>query len=182
MASIQLALLSMAHAAAAQAPKHVLVFYSHSRLVPSNILIDQSLSAALLNDSERPMRMHSEFLDEPEFGGETYEGTMVAYLHEKYAREPSDVIIAVADSALNFASAAPVYGPWLPFIGTGIVGGRMPDPEEMGTQAAQTVKALLAGTAPAALRSNAAGIYEYECALVWYAKETRHMAGLLIQR
>jgi signal transduction histidine kinase len=291
VASVVLALLSMAHAAAAEAPKHVLVFYSHSRLVPSNVLIDQSLSAALLNDSDRPLRMHSEFLDEPEFGGETYESTMVAYLHEKYANEPPDVIIAVADSALNFvvhhraelfpsaplvhlsvflktlqslqpmpvdivgvpnnydysgtilqalhwhpkarrlilvtgasaydgydearlrqevpaivggviseywsglprvvlekklrslgpdtvvftpgfyqdgdgnqytprevaalvaaASAAPVYGPWLPFIGTGIVGGRMPNPEEMGRQAAQTVKALLAGTAPAALR------------------------------
>jgi signal transduction histidine kinase len=290
MASMVLALLSMAHAVGAEAPKHVLVFYSHSRLVPSNVLIDQSLSAALLNDSERPLRMHSEFLDEPEFGGETYESTMVAYLHEKYASEPPDVIIAVADSALNFvvhhraelfpsapvvhlsvfpktlqslqpmpvdivgvpnnydysgtivqalhwhpnarrlilvtgaspydgydearlrqavpaivgsaiaeywsglprvllenklrslgpdavvftpgfyqdgdgnqytprevaalvaaASGAPVYGPWLPFIGTGIVGGRMPNQEEMGTQAAQTVRALLAGTAPAAL-------------------------------
>ena len=278
-------------AAAAITTKHVLIFYSHSRLVPSNVLIDQSLSAALLNDGERPLRMHSEFLDEPEFGGEGYERTMVAYLHEKYASAPPDVIIAVSDGALNFvvhhraelfpsapvvhvmvfsaalqalqpmradivgvpnnydysgtivqalhwhpkvrrlilvtgaseydgydearlrkevsaiagsaipeywsglpkvvlekklrslgpdavvftpgfyqdgdgnqytardaaaliagASAAPVYGPWLPFIGTGIVGGRMPSPEEMGAQAAQTVKALLAGTAPAALR------------------------------
>ena len=235
--------------------------------------------------------MHSEFLDEPEFGGEAYESTMVAYLHEKYMSAPPDVIIAVSDSALNFvvhhraelfpsapvvhvsvfsktlqalqpmradivgapnnydysgtivqalhwhpnarrlilvlgasaydhedearlrkevpaiagsaipeywsglpkvvlekklrslgpdavvftpgfyqdgngdqytprdvaaliarASAAPVYGPWLPFIGTGIVGGRMPSPEEMAAQAAQTVRALLAGTAPTALQ------------------------------
>jgi len=292
IASTALAIfLVVPSAAAAITTKHVLVFYSHSRLVPSNVLIDQSLSAALLNDSERPLRMHSEFLDEPEFGGEGYERTMVAYLHEKYTSAPPDVIIAVSDGALNFvvhhraelfpsapvvhvmvfsaalqalqpmhadivgvpnnydysgtivqalhwhpkvrrlilvtgasaydgydearlrkevsaiagsaipeywsglpkvvlekklrslgpdavvftpgfyqdgdgnqytardaaaliagASAAPVYGPWLPFIGTGIVGGRMPSPEEMGAQAAQTVKALLAGTAPAALR------------------------------
>lgn len=292
IASMALGLfLVVPSAAAAITTKHVLIFYSHSRLVPSNVLIDQSLSAALLNDGERPLRMHSEFLDEPEFGGEGYERTMVAYLHEKYASAPPDVIIAVSDGALNFvvhhraelfpsapvvhvmvfsaalqalqpmradivgvpnnydysgtivqalhwhpkvrrlilvtgaseydgydearlrkevsaiagsaipeywsglpkvvlekklrslgpdavvftpgfyqdgdgnqytardaaaliagASAAPVYGPWLPFIGTGIVGGRMPSPEEMGAQAAQTVKALLAGTAPAALR------------------------------
>jgi signal transduction histidine kinase len=291
MASTALALLSVAQAAGTDSPKHVLVLYSHSRLVPSNVLIDQSLSAALLDDSEQPLRMHSEFLDEPEFGGEAYESTMVAYLHEKYKSAPPAVIIAVADSALSFvlhhraelfpsapvvhvsvfsktlqalqpmradivgvsnnydysgtivqalhwhpnarrlilvlgasaydhedearlrkevpaiagsatpeywsglpravlekklrslgsdavvftpgfyqdgggdqytprdvaafvagASAAPVYGPWLPFIGTGIVGGRMPSPEKMGGQAAQTVKALLAGTAPAALR------------------------------
>ena len=289
IASSALALLSVVQAA--DSLKHVLILYSHSRLVPSNVLIDQSLSAALLNDSERALRMHSEFLDEPEFGGEAYESTMLAYLHEKYASAPPDVIIAVSDSALTFvvhhraelfpsapvvhvlvfsktlqalqpmrpdivgapnnyeysgtivqalqwhpnarrlilvtgasaydhedevrlrkevpaiagsaipeywsglprgvlekklrslgpdavvftpgfyqdgdgnqytprdmaaliaaASAAPVYGPWLPFIGTGIVGGRMPSPEKMGAQAAQTVKALLAGTAPAALR------------------------------
>jgi len=46
--------------------------------------------------------MHSEFLDEPEFGGEGYERTMVAYLHEKYTSAPPDVIIAVSDGALNF--------------------------------------------------------------------------------
>ena len=292
MASTMLALFFVVpSAAAAITTKRVLVFYSHSRLVPTNVLIDQSLSAALLNDTARPLQMHSEFLDEPEFGGEAYERTMVAYLHEKYANSAPDVIIAVSDGALNFvvhhraelfpsapvvhlsvfsktlralqpmaadivgvpnnydysgtivqalqwhpnvrrlilvtgasaydyvdearlrkevpaiagstipeywsglpmgvlemklrslgsdavvftpgyyqdgdgnqhtprdmaaliagASAAPVYGPWLPFIGTGIVGGRMPSPAAMGAQAAQTVKALLAGTAPAALR------------------------------
>jgi hypothetical protein len=73
MASTALALLSVAQAAAADSPKRVLVFYTHSRLVPSNILIDQSLSAALLNENERPLRMYSEFLDEPEFGGEAYD-------------------------------------------------------------------------------------------------------------
>jgi signal transduction histidine kinase len=296
-------------AAAAITTKHVLVFYSHSRMVPSNVLIDQSLSAALANDSEQPLRMHSEFLDEPEFGGEAYESTVVAYLHEKYASAPPDVIIAVSDSALSFvvhhraelfpsapvvhvmvfsktlqalqpiradivgvpnnydysgtivqalhwhpnarrlilvlgasaydhedearlrkevpaiagsaipeywsglprgvlekklrslgpdavvftpgfyqdgdgdqytprdvaafvagASAAPVYGPWLPFIGTGVVGGRMPSPEKMGAQAAQTVKALLAGTAPAALR------------LAHYTPTTLHVDWRQVQR
>jgi signal transduction histidine kinase len=50
------------------------------------------------------------------------------------------------------ASTAPVYGPFDTFIGTGVVGGRMPSFEDMGRQAAQIVKEIFAGTAPAALR------------------------------
>ena len=49
------------------------------------------------------------------------------------------------------ASSAPVYGPYDTFIGTGIVGGRMPSFEEMGRQAGNTVRAILAGAAPGAL-------------------------------
>jgi signal transduction histidine kinase len=58
------------------------------------------------------------------------------------------------DSAVLIASAAaaPVYGPFETFIGTGVVGGRMPSFEEMGRQAGQTVKAIFAGAAPATLR------------------------------
>ncbi len=50
------------------------------------------------------------------------------------------------------ASAAPVYGPFDTFIGTGIVGGRMPSFEEMGRQAGDTVRAILAGAAPGTLQ------------------------------
>jgi signal transduction histidine kinase len=60
---------------------------------------------------------------------------------------PRDAVAVIAR-----ASSAPVYGSADTFIGTGIVGGRMPNYEEMGRQAGETVKALLAGTAPAALR------------------------------
>lgn len=49
------------------------------------------------------------------------------------------------------ASSAPVYGPYDTFIGTGIVGGRMPSFEQMGRQAGNTVRAILAGAAPGAL-------------------------------
>jgi signal transduction histidine kinase len=49
------------------------------------------------------------------------------------------------------ASAAPVYGPFDTFIGTGVIGGRMPTFEEMGRQAAGIVIRLLAGADPASL-------------------------------
>ena len=50
------------------------------------------------------------------------------------------------------AAAAPVYGPFDTFIGTGIVGGSMPSFTAMGRQAGETANALLDGVAPAALR------------------------------
>ena len=57
-----------------------------------------------------------------------------------------------AAAVIARASSAPVYGSVDTFIGTGIVGGRMPDYDEMARQAGETVKAILSGTAPQALR------------------------------
>ncbi len=53
---------------------------------------------------------------------------------------------------LMAAAAAPVYGPFNTFIGTGIVGGSMPSFAAMGRQAGEIANALLADVAPAALR------------------------------
>ena len=50
------------------------------------------------------------------------------------------------------ASTAPIYSPYNTFIGTGIVGGRMPTYESIGRQAGAIVTALLDGSAPGALR------------------------------
>lgn len=50
------------------------------------------------------------------------------------------------------AATAPVYGPFNTFLGTGVVGGRMPTFEAIGRQAAETVDRLLGGAAPASLR------------------------------
>jgi C4-dicarboxylate-specific signal transduction histidine kinase len=52
---------------------------------------------------------------------------------------------------MTAASGASVYGPYSTFIGTGIVGGRMPSYVEMGRQAGEIVAALLDGAAPATL-------------------------------
>jgi signal transduction histidine kinase len=53
---------------------------------------------------------------------------------------PRDAVEAMAG-----ASTAPVYGPYDTLIGTGIVGGFMPNFVGMGRQAGQTVKGLLDG-------------------------------------
>jgi signal transduction histidine kinase len=55
-------------------------------------------------------------------------------------------------------SSAPVYGPFNTFIGTGVVGGRMPSYGAMGRQAGGIVNALLDGAAPDSLALPAAGV------------------------
>ncbi len=62
-------------------------------------------------------------------------------------REVASEIAAVAN--------APVYGPYNTFIGTGIVGGIMPDYAEVGREAAAAVVSLLDGTPPDAVSTPA---------------------------
>jgi C4-dicarboxylate-specific signal transduction histidine kinase len=50
------------------------------------------------------------------------------------------------------ASGAPVYGPYSTFIGTGVVGGRMPTYIDMGREAAKSVNRLLDGDPISAIR------------------------------
>ncbi|MDN8617929.1 ABC transporter substrate-binding protein [Variovorax ginsengisoli] len=56
---------------------------------------------------------------------------------------PRDAIAEIAAAS----PGAPVYGPFSAFIGTGIVGGRMPANRDMGRLAADAVNALFDGVA-----------------------------------
>jgi signal transduction histidine kinase len=94
-------LLFSAHPAAAAATKTVLVLYANSRLLPGNIAADRGLTAALTS-ADQSVRIYSEFLDSPQFGGEAHESLMVAYLRGKYAAVPPDAIVAASDEALIF--------------------------------------------------------------------------------
>jgi signal transduction histidine kinase len=57
-----------------------------------------------------------------------------------------------AAELIAHASSAPVYGPYDTFIGTGVVGGRVPNFEEIGNQAGRLVDEILGGTALNALQ------------------------------
>lgn len=82
--------------------RNVLVFYSNNRIVPGNVAVDRGLRETLKSPSDEPTQVFSEFLDNPEFSGNAYEDTMTAYLRDKYAARPPDVIVAVSDEALAF--------------------------------------------------------------------------------
>src|ERR1700734_980273 len=127
------------------------------------------ITGAASRDLAREERMRREV---PAIAGdvaaEYWSGLSIAVLQHRLSTLGSDAVVFTAgffqdgdgnqfsprDAAalIARASTAPVYGPFDTFIGTGVVGGRMPSFEDMGKQAGQIVKQILAGTAPAALR------------------------------
>jgi signal transduction histidine kinase len=87
---------------ATEPPKSVLVLYSNGRLLPANIEGDRGLRDTIRSTPERPVTIFDEFLDTPRFGGPDYERTLLAYLHDKYAQRPPDVVVAAGEQALKF--------------------------------------------------------------------------------
>jgi C4-dicarboxylate-specific signal transduction histidine kinase len=87
----------------AASARNVLVLYSNGRLLPANIEVDRGLAEVFAAHPDLRVDHSAEFLETAKFSGEAYERTLVAYLREKYATHPPDVIIAGAEDALDFA-------------------------------------------------------------------------------
>jgi signal transduction histidine kinase len=94
--------LFLVHLAGAAEARQVLVLYSNSRLLTANSEFDSGLRQTINANLGQPVQIFSEFLDEPEFGGDRYELTMATYLSDKYAERPPDAVLIVADTALRF--------------------------------------------------------------------------------
>jgi signal transduction histidine kinase len=82
-------------------PARVLVLCSDNRLLPANILFDQSMRAALASDATQPIECWSEFLDEVRFPEGWGERTR-DLVRWKYGEHPADVIVAFAPPSLEF--------------------------------------------------------------------------------
>jgi signal transduction histidine kinase len=94
--------LLLAHSAIAAEARQVLVIYPNSRLLPANIAFDSGLREAINANPRQPIQIFSEFLDEPQFGGDRYELTVSNYLHEKYADRSPDAVVVAGDDGLRF--------------------------------------------------------------------------------
>ena len=92
----------LVHSAAAAETGQVLVLYSNSRLGKGNIAFDSGLRQTINANPGQPIQIFSEFLDEPEFGGDRYELTMATYLRDKYAERPLGAVLTLNDTALRF--------------------------------------------------------------------------------
>src|SRR6185369_6192661 len=70
-----------------------------------------------------------------------------------YFRDGSGRLFVPRETVAQIAatSGAPVYGPFAT-LGTGVVGGRIPDYVEIGRQAGSAINAVLGGTPPAMLQ------------------------------
>jgi signal transduction histidine kinase len=94
--------LLLVHLATAAGAGQVLVLYSNSRLGKGNIAFDSGLRQTIDANPGQPIEIFSEFLDEPEFGGDRYELTMATYLRDKYAERPLGAVLTLNDTALRF--------------------------------------------------------------------------------
>jgi signal transduction histidine kinase len=94
--------LILVNVAAADETKQLLVLYSSNRLLPGNIALDAGLHEAIPSSRTQSIHIFSEFLDEPEFGGDKYELALSTYLREKYAARPPDAVLLVGDTTLGF--------------------------------------------------------------------------------
>ncbi|MFO1302093.1 MAG: ATP-binding protein [Burkholderiales bacterium] len=89
--------------ATAESPAaNVLVLFSNNRLLPANTEYDRGLNERDEGAPHPPVRFFSEFLDAAEFAGNEYEGKTAAYLKEKYAVAPPQVLVGTGPSALAF--------------------------------------------------------------------------------
>lgn len=75
---------------------NVLALLSNSRLAPGNVEVDRGLRAGLAAMPQA--HLFYEFLDSPEFGGETHERTVIAYFRDKYASRPPEILVALSDA------------------------------------------------------------------------------------
>jgi len=97
---ISLALVSPT--ALAEATRNVLVLYSYGRLLPGNLEGDRGLRDGFAARPDLPVSISVEYFDNLRFSGEAYERTFVAYLRDKYALHPPEVLMVAADEALDF--------------------------------------------------------------------------------
>jgi PAS domain S-box-containing protein len=80
----------------------VLVLYSDERLVPANIIVDETIHATFVADTSDRIELHSEFLDMVRFPGEEQRQRQRDFFRERYRMRPPDLLIAVGGDAFAF--------------------------------------------------------------------------------
>ena len=91
--------------AAGQAPEpvqRVLVLYSDERLLPANIIMDETIRAVFAVGTNNRVEFYSEFLDVARFQGEEQQRRQRDFFRDKYRERPPDLLFAVSGSALVF--------------------------------------------------------------------------------
>lgn len=153
LAAPALVLVLAQHAAVAAEARRVLVLYPNSRLSPASIAFDSGLRQVFEADPGHPIEIFSEFLDEPQFGGDRYELTISNYLREKYADRPPSAVIAGSDALRLLLRYRDRLFPAVPIVHAAVTRstlqslGPLP-PDVVGTPIAYDI----AGTVKQALR------------------------------
>jgi C4-dicarboxylate-specific signal transduction histidine kinase len=87
--------------AMAEVARNVLVLLSYDRLLPMNVEGDAGIREGFAARPDLPVALSVEYLDNLKFSGEAYERTIIAYLRDKYALQPPEVLMVGADATLD---------------------------------------------------------------------------------
>jgi len=88
--------------AAGRAPR-VLFLNAFNNINPAPTTVDQAVRGRLKERSPVRIDTYTEYLDLIRFPGDAHELRTAAYLAEKYAQTPPDIVMVFADASLNFA-------------------------------------------------------------------------------
>ena len=95
-------LLLLMHSAVGAEAKRVLVLYSNNRLGPANTAAESGMRQEIKANPAQPIQIFSEFLDEPEFGGDRYEHTISPTCMISTLIGHPTPCLAAGDAALRF--------------------------------------------------------------------------------
>jgi PAS domain S-box-containing protein len=82
--------------------KRIVVLYWYSRDWPTNPAFEESFQAGLQSSPPGTVECYNEYLESDRFPGDAQADALHDYLRQKYARRNIDVVVAVADTPLNF--------------------------------------------------------------------------------
>ena len=104
-------------------PRSVLVIHSGPETFPANPLLDAGIREVLASRPELSIDCFSEYLESDLFPGEQASQAFGDYLRRKYQGHRIDVVIAITDTALQFAlNHREALFPDAPLIFSGLVG------------------------------------------------------------
>ena len=82
--------------------RRVLMLYPYSNLFPISVITGEAATKRLIERSEKPLELYSDFLDLGRFSGEAYEARTVRYLIDKYRDRKPDLVMALGPQSLRF--------------------------------------------------------------------------------
>jgi signal transduction histidine kinase len=84
-------------------PWRVVILHNADFLLPTSIIMDQTLREVLIREASRPIELHGETLDQLRYPHEI-EPELVSLLRKKYIGKRVDVVLARSQGALDFAT------------------------------------------------------------------------------
>jgi PAS domain S-box-containing protein len=80
----------------------VLIIHSNESVLPATVSLDENIRKAMRSEGPYRLEFFSEFMDAARFPELDQEARLEAFLREKYAARPIDLVITTGTQALNF--------------------------------------------------------------------------------